>query len=316
MNTTHTEKINYVSIDVASKKIDVLINGKVSSFSNTISSVDKMLNKANKYGNNNHFILEATGGYERVTAWRLLALGEKVSIINPARVREYAKSMGQFAKTDKIDTRIIKEFAEAKKPRLSELPSENQRSLTSLTERRRQLKDIRVDENNRLNTTGEKEYCKRIKKHVAWLDKEIKDIESKLKTLIKKDEDMRIKAERMMRIKGIGITTAITILAFIPEIGTLSRQQVAALVGVAPFNHDSATIKKPRHIQGGRKHVRACLYMAALCAITHNAHLKPIYERLINDNNRCRKVALVAIMRRLIIAANSAVKNPDFALAV
>ena len=175
---------------------------------------------------------------------------------------------------------------------------------------------MRTAETNRLETAADPSFLKLVKKHLNWIEKELKMLEKKIAETISSNAPMREKNQRIQRIKGLGKICAATLLAHIPEIGTLSRQEIAALAGLAPYNRDSGTTCKRRHIHGGRKRLRACLYMAAVCAIQHNPVMKEFYIRLVEDNHRPKKVALTAVMRKLIIAANSAVKNPDFLVVV
>lgn len=305
------EKV-YCGVDVSKHHLDVMFKGRPSRFDNTVKGVESMMTRIGEA----HYVLESTGGYERMAAWLLMDAGAEVSIVNPARVRYYAMSMGQLAKTDPIDARIIGEFAQVAQPAPSEKPSKNQRLLTSLVDRRQQLKDMKTAETNRLETAADPEFVKMVKKHLRWINKELEMLEKKIAQTIDSEESMKEKAQRIRCIKGLGKVCAATLLAHIPEIGTLSRQEAAALAGLAPYNRDSGASSKRRHIHGGRKRIRACLYMAAVCAIQHNPVMKQFYDRLVNENHRPKKVALTAVMRKLVIAANSAVKNPDFGVVV
>ena len=308
MNTT--EKI-YCGVDVSKHHLDVIVNGRPDRFDNTIKGIESMKARVG----NVHYVFESTGGYERLAAWLLMDAGADVSIVNPSRVRMFAMSVGKFAKTDPIDAGVIAHFAEVTSPEPSEKPSASQRLLTSLVDRRQQLKGMQTTEANRLETAGEPEFRKMIQKHLRWLQKEIEAVEIRIEQALDSNATMKQKAEQIQRIKGLGKVCAVTLLAHIPEIGELSRQEMAALAGLAPYNRGSGTTSKRRHIQGGRKRIRACLYMAAVCAIQHNPVMKQFYNRLVNENHRPKKVALTAVMRKLAIAANSVVKNPDFIVA-
>ncbi len=302
----------YCGIDVSKDHLDARIRGKTVRFSNSVKGAGLIMDRAGEV----HFIFESTGGYERMAAWMMMAEGKKVSIVNPGRVRHFALSMGQLAKTDSIDARIITEFAEKVKPVPAQKPSKRQRTLTALVDRRQQLVDIRTAETNRLDTAGDPIYRKLISRHVKWLKKEISHIEEEIDVTIAEDAEMTTKVQSIQRIKGLGKVCTSTLLAHLPEIGTISRQEIAALAGVAPYNRDSGKTSFRRHICGGRKRLRACLYMAAVSAIRHNEHMKKFYTRLVEENHRPPKVALVAVMRKLLIAANSAAKNPEFILVV
>lgn len=298
----------YCGVDVSKLHLDVMIKGRPDRFDNTVKGVESMKMRLG----NVHYVFESTGGYERLAAWLLMDAGAEVSIVNPSRVRMFAMSVGKLAKTDPIDAGVIEHFAEVTHPAPSEKPSSAQRQLTSLVDRRQQLKEMHTAETNRLETAGDPEYRKMIQKHLRWLKREIEAIEKRIEQTLESDTAMKTKAEQIQRIKGLGKICAATLLAHIPEIGELSRQEVAALAGLAPYNRDSGASSKRRHIQGGRKRIRACLYMAAVCAIQHNPVMKEFYNHLVNENHRPKKVALTAVMRKLVIAANSAVKNPDF----
>jgi len=298
----------YCGVDVSKRYLDAFIAGQTVRFENTAKGAKELMNRAGDV----HYVFESTGGYERTASWLLLAEGNTVSVVNPGRVREYAKSMGQLAKTDRIDARMITEYAAVAAPKPAELPSVEQRKLNVLVERRQQLITMQVAENNRLDTAGEPALQKMIQKHLSWLKKQVEKLDQDIEQLIHDHREMSEKAKRIQSIKGLGKVCAATLLAHLPEIGTLSRREIAALAGLAPYNRDSGSFRGQRHICGGRKRLRACLYMAAVCAIRSNPHMKSFYTRLVVDNHRPKKVALTAIMRKLLIAANSAVKNPDF----
>jgi len=305
------EKKIYCGIDVSKKHLDAFIDGQSVRYDNTLKGIRCL---AQRVGDR-HCVFESTGGYERLAAWTLLAGGKTVSIVNPGRVRDYAKSMGQLAKTDLIDAQMITRYAEAASPKANELPPEDQRTLSVLVDRRQQLIDMSLAESNRLETAGELTLRRLIEKHLKWLRKQLTEVEEQVAQLIKNNPEMAEKAGRIRSIKGLGPICAVTLLGHLPELGTLSRQEAAALAGLAPYNRDSGAFRGRRHICGGRKRLRACLYMAAVCAVQHNPVMKELYTRLVEENHRPKKVALTAVMRKLLIAANSAVKNPDFLVA-
>ncbi len=305
------EKV-YCGVDVSKKTLDARIKGKTVGFPNTVKGVKSLMARAGDV----HFIFESTGGYERMAAWMIMAKGKRASIVNPARVRHFALSMGQFAKTDRIDARIITEFAEQAKPEPAKKPSKQQRTLTARVDRRQQLTGILTAETNRLDTLGDPISRKLVNKHVKWIQKQIRTLEANIEQSIKEYPEMKTKAEAIQKIKGLGKVCSSTLLAHIPEIGSISRQEITALAGLAPYNKDSGTTCFKRHIHGGRKRIRQCLYMASVCAIRHNPLMKTYYTHLTEKNHRPHKVALVAVMRKLLIAANSSVKNPNFIVAV
>ncbi len=302
----------YCGVDVSKHHLDVLHKGRPVQFENTAKGVKSLIALMGKM----HYVLESTGGYERMAAWLLMDAGMEVSIVNPSRVRHYALSMGQLAKTDPIDAGMITAFARERHPDPSKKPSRQQRELTALVDRRQQLTDMHTMEANRLETAAGPEFLEMVKKHLRWIEKQLEAIEKKIAETVRADKTMEAKARCIRSIKGLGAVCTATLLAHLPEIGTLSRQEVAALTGLAPYNRDSGTSSKRRHICGGRRRLRACLYMGAMSAIKYNPQMKEFYNRLTKENHRPKKVALTAVMRKLVIAANSAVKNPDFCIVV
>lgn len=301
---------HYCGIDVSKKKLDAHFRGKVKQYDNTIKGIEKLIASTKEA----HYILESTGGYERLAAWYLMERDYDVSIVNPKRVRDYAKSTGQFAKTDKLDAQAICQYAQIAHPRKSLLPPASYRHLCVLIDRRLQLINMRVAEQNRLDMQTDDFMTERIKKHIDQLNQQTALIEEELQLLWVNDQSLSNKITAMTKICGISIITALTILAHLPEIGHLNKQEAAALAGLAPYNRDSGGFRGKRYIYGGRSKVRNALYMPAVCAITHNPHLKTFYQRLVNKNHCPSKVALTAVMRKMIVALNSALKNPDFIL--
>lgn len=302
---------HYCGIDVSKKKLDIYFKGKVKQYDNTIKGIEKLA----AWATDAHYVLESTGGYERMAAWYLMEKDQDVSIINPKRVRDYAKSTGQFAKTDKIDAKMIYQYAESINPRKSLLPPASYRRLCALIDRRLQLINIRVAELNRLDMSTDDFMIKLIEENLDQLNQQIALIEEQLKILWVDDQNLSNKISAMTKICGISIITALTILAHLPEIGHLNKQEAAALAGLAPYNRDSGGFSGKRFIYGRRAKIRTALYMPAVCAITHNPHLKIFYQRLVNENHCPSKVALTAVMRKMIVALNSSLKNPDFILA-
>jgi len=307
----NNEDIIHCGIDVSKKNLDAFVGNKVKRYDNTIKGVKQLI----KDVGNVHYIFESTGGYERLAAWYLLDNSHIVSVVNPKRVRDHARSKGLLAKTDSIDARVITSYADQNELRLTQKPSPEQLKLTALVGRRHQLSEIIKQENNRLELTFDKCCIKSIRKIVRTLEKEQEKVEADILTIIKESYEFSEKAKVIQSICGLGYTCAITLLAYFPEIGTVSRREAAALAGLAPYNKDSGNFKGIRKIFGGRSKLRAALYMGAMSAKTYNPILREVYNRLVDENHRPGKVALVAVMRKLVIAANSAVKNSDFMLA-
>jgi len=297
-----------IGIDISKKKLDISFSdNKTTSYSNDLSGFKQLLKQITDK-DLTRVAMEATGGYERPLVQFLQEKGIAVSVVNAKRVRDYAKALGKLAKTDKIDSHIIRLFAEAIHPNVTEQLSESQQSLDSLTSRRSQLVKQRAIEKQHIETVTNKETKRSINRTLKFLDKEIGVIEEKINKLIDLDGDLKEKVNRLTTIKGIGPVVAVTIVSDIPELGALSNKEISALVGVAPFCRDSGTMRGKRTIWGGRSQVRSVLYMATLSAVKYNPAIKVFYDRLVN-NGKPKKTALVACMRKLIIIANSMIRN-------
>jgi len=253
-------------------------------------------------------VLEATGGYERDLAAGLFDAGHLVSIVNPRQCRDFAKAIGQLAKTDRVDARILALFAEKVRPRLSEQATEKQAELDELVTRRRQLILFQSAETVRQEKARHKKTISGLKKHLEWLEKQIKELNEAIAKLIESDDDWRARAEIVASTPGIGLATAATLIAELPELGKLNRSEIAALVGVAPFNHDSGKFQGQRHIRGGRKSVRTGMYMATMAAMRWNPHINSFALRL-EAKGKPFKVRLIACMRKLLSILNVMVRD-------
>jgi transposase len=251
-------------------------------------------------------VVEATGGLEAALVGEV-AVAVPVAVVNPRQVRDFAKATGQLAKTDQLDAQVLARFAEAVRPEPRPLKDAETRHLAALVSRRRQLRDMIVAENNRLGTALPPLH-KGIEKHIDWMRRELRLLEKDLDTTIKSSSIWREKEDLMRGVKGVGPVSAATMLAEVPELGTLNRKQIAALVGVAPLNHDSGTHRGKRSVWGGRASARAVLYMATLSAVRYNATLKAFYDRLV-AHGKPKKVALVATMRKLLTILNAIVRT-------
>ena len=252
-------------------------------------------------------VLEATGGYETTLVYSLAAAKLNIVVVNPRLVRDFAKSLGQLAKTDSIDAAVLARYAEAVRPEIRPLPDKQALQLKALLARRKQIIDMMVAEKYRTQTTDVK-VCKRIDTHISWLEKELKSIDQDLKDNIQKSPLWKQKEELLRSVPGVGKVLSSTLIASLPELGSLNRKQIAALVGVAPLNRDSGKLKGKRIIWGGRAPVRAALYMATLASIRFNHKINVFYTRLVT-NGKPKKVALTACMRKLLITLNAMVKN-------
>jgi len=253
-------------------------------------------------------VLESTGGYERRLVAELVAAGHRVAVVNPRRVRDFAKALGQLAKTDSIDAHVLALFGDRMQPRESEKSSEKQQELQQLVVRRRQLVVLRTAESNRFEQTTSKFALKGIRQVLALLDKQRAKLDAEIARLIEADDDWKAKDEILQSVPGIGPGTSATLLAELPELGRINRQRVAALVGLAPFNSESSTIKGRRTIKGGRRSVRCALYMAAISARRCNPVFQRFAKRLEQSGKRF-KVVITACMRKLLVTLNTMIQK-------
>jgi transposase len=252
-------------------------------------------------------VVEASGGLEALLVAELAVAGLPVAVVNPRRVREFAKALGLLAKTDRIDARVLARFAAAIQPPLSHLPSQAEQRLAERVTRRRQVVEMRTAEHNRLGGAPAR-VQERIHKHLAWLDEELAALNADIHDFIAQHPHWQDNADRLDSVPGIGPVTASTLLADLPELGQLSNKRIVARVGVAPFNPDSGRRRGKRHIRGGRTAVRNVLYMATLSATRFNPVIQAFYERLLRAGKE-KKVALVACMRKLLTILNAMIRH-------
>lgn len=253
-------------------------------------------------------VMEATGGYEGPCAASLAVAGVQVAVVNPRHVRDFAKATGKIAKTDALDAAVLAHFAEAVRPEVRPLDDEQTQELSEIVGRRRQLVDMITAETNRMHTCRTQTVRTQIRSHVSWLKKQLHDIDRDLDDQIKKTPLWREKDEQLQSVPGVGPVLVRTLLADLPELGTLDSKQIASLVGVAPMNRDSGTMRGKRTTWGGRASVRRVLYMAAVSASKCNPVLRAVYERFIAAG-KAKKVALVACMRKLLITLNAMTRD-------
>lgn len=252
-------------------------------------------------------VLEATGGFELAVTAALAAAQQPVVVVNPRQVRDFAKATGQLAKTDALDAAILAQFAEVVRPALRPVPEATTQALAAVLARRRQLVAMRTAESNRLGTALPP-VRKGIRAHLAWLDRQLAQLDEDLTRAIRESPVWREKDDLLQSAPGVGPVLARTLLAALPELGTLTRQQIAALVGVAPLNRDSGTWRGRRRVWGGRAQVRAALYMSALVATRFNPVVRAFYQRLCAAG-KAKKVALTACMRKLLTILNAMLKH-------
>lgn len=252
-------------------------------------------------------VLEATGGWEAALAGELCAAGVAVAVVNPKRVRDFARAAGVLAKTDRLDAGVLALFGQRIQPQVRPLADEMQQEITELVDRRAQLVAMRAQEKNRL-TTVKPVARKSVQEHIDWLDRRIKLIEGDLDTRLKDSPVYKVRYDLLDSIPGVGRVTIGTLLGRLPELGSLDRKTLAALVGVAPFSDDSGKRRGQRYVQGGRADVRCVLYMAALSATRCNPAIKALFQRL-RAQGKPFKVALTACMRKLLIIMNAILKS-------
>jgi transposase len=252
-------------------------------------------------------VLEATGGLALPLSGALVAAGLPVVVATPRQVRDFAKATGKLAKTDPLDAQILAHFADVIRPVPRPLPNEQMQALAALLARRRQLIEMLTAEKNRLGSAPHLMH-KRLHAHITWLEREVTQAERALAHAIHESPIWREKDDLLRTVPGVGPGLARTLIVDLPELGTLSRKQMAALVGVAPLNRDSGTLRGKRTVWGGRAHVRAALYMAALVGARCNPVIRSFYQRLC-DAGKAKKVALTACMRKLLTILNAMMKH-------
>ena len=310
MSPTQNPVAGHVGIDVSKERLDVhlLPEGEVFDVANDPEGIDALVERLLQGGvRPDLVVLEATGRYERPAATAIAAAGIAVAVVNPRQARDFAKATGRLAKTDKIDAQILARFAAAIEPPPSILPDEEAQHLQAILTRRRQLLLMLTAEKNRLLMAPEA-VAKRIRAHLKWLEKEIERTDQELDEAVQESEVWRCNEELLRSVPGVGPVLARTLLAELPELGTITHKRLSSLVGVAPFNRDSGKSWGKREVWGGRAPVRAALYMGALVATRHNPILKEFYERLL-EAGKPKKVALVACMRKLLSILNAMMRD-------
>lgn len=300
----------FVGVDVSKATLDfALADGKSSvSIENTEKQIVRKLIGAITDRPSTIVVLEATGGYEDRLVSLLHQHDIAVAVVNPRRVRDFAKGIGIDAKTDPIDARAIALYGQVVKPAAQMARSEEDKKLKALVERRRQLLDLIGRERNRLQQTADREVQDYIRQSLETLQKQVETIDQRLKKCVKANTENARKVEIIESVKGLGPVTVSTFLAELPELGELNRGQIAKLVGVAPMNRDSGQSSGRRRTIGGRSYVRRVLYMATLAATRFNPRIKAFYQRLLRQG-KAKKVALTAAMRKLLTILNTLVKN-------
>jgi transposase len=300
----------YIGIDVSKANLDVYVLPwkKFMQFKNDAKGISKLVKKLHSLAPS-IVAMEATGGYEQLLAQSLSISELPVAIMNPRQIRDFAKSRGILAKTDRLDAETIALFAEERKLTANFVYNEDQQQLAERNARRRQLIEMITMEKNRLDKVS-KEGKKSIQRIIKVLEKELAAINEMIAFAIENDTEYSHKNTLLKSIKGVGPIVAAGLITDLPELGQLKAKQISALAGLAPFNKDSGAMRGKRMISGGRASVRSILYMATLVATRHNAQIKKFYERLCNSGKK-KKVALTACMHKLLIIMNAMIKNNE-----
>ena len=316
-NTPQTMNQNipavYAGLDIAKASLQLHFQGKSSDLPNTTSGHTHLVQRLAAVPGV-QVVCEATGGYERAVVAALHAAAIPVSVINPARVRQFARASGKLAKTDPIDAAMLTAFGQALAPEPTAPRTATEIKLAALISRRAQLLELQVAERQRADTCTEPALAKLFTAWLAQMEKQIGKVEALIEELLAEQTTLANHVERLDEITGVGRLTAVMVLAAMPELGQLNRRQAAALAGLCPDNRDCGQWAGKRCIGGGRADVRRALYMAAVSASQSNKLLKPFYDRLIAAGKPA-KVALTAGMRKLIVLMNHLLKNPTFSLA-
>jgi len=298
----------YVGIDVGKTWLDVALWGSeaVWRVSNDDEGVAKILARVTAL-EPQLIAVEASGGYEQLLVQSLLLNSLPVAVVNPTRVRALSKATGKLAKTDVIDARLIAEYAFKIRPEALAPKKAHEIRLKALVTRREQLVQMRTVEQNRLGTAQNSVQAD-IRTHIEWLSARIQEFEAQIKELVDSLPEWREQAKRLDSIPGVGMITAVTVLAEMPELGQLDRQKIASLAGLAPFNRDSGQQRGKRRIFGGRKGIRRVLYMACLSATKYNPVIRSLFERLIKKG-KVFKVAITACMRKMLTIMNAMTRD-------
>jgi len=288
-------KTVWVGIDVAKPFVDVAVFG-VSAVKKVDRNEQALREWAAGLPASAHLVMEATGGLEAIVAAIGRERGLVVSVVNPRQVRDYAKAIGQLAKTDRLDAKVIASFGHHLQPGPTMAKSKEIEELQELIDRRRQLIDQRTAEKNRVHT-AKKTLKASVHRHIRWIDEEVASLEESIEEHVRASEEL-----------SVGLITALTLVVHVPELGAINRKQVAALVGLAPWANESSSMRGRRTIWGGRRQARSMLFLAAMSAARHNPPMKAFYDRLV-ASGKGKKLALIAVARRLATILNAVVRD-------
>jgi transposase len=304
----------YIGVDVSKDTLEVFIPGrKVTTHLNNKDAIKDLVRTLNNLGSPVHVVCEATGIYEKAMVTALWDANLPVSVVNPRRPHAFAQCRGRMAKTDPIDARNLSEYGQFNKPEPSKRPDAQQQTLAQLLDYRNHLIETRKRLNQQMEYLDDPLCRKQGKQLLALLDKQMEKTEAQAHKLVAANAEMKEKAERMSRIRGVAALTAAHMLAYLPELGTLNRREIASLAGLAPRNHDSGKILGKRFIGGGRHKVRKALFMTTVSFCQFDSMAKAMKQALI-DKGKPWKVAITAMMRHLLILLNEILKSPNFVL--
>lgn len=301
----------YVGVDVS--KASLQVDGQSALVPNSPAGVRSLLRRL-KGRESRMICCEATGGYEQTLVTGLMAAGIPVAVLNPRQVREFAKSKGILAKTDKIDAHVLTLFGQQNRPRPMQAQPDWIQEVRALLIRRGEVIQMRKQEKSRLDPKPSAPIRRHLQSHIRYLDRQGQALTDQLKQMVCAEEMLADRVDRLTQVQAIGLISALYLIAFIPELGHITDNQAAALTGLAPFNKDSGLMKGKRSTQGGRARVRHALYMPAVCASRSNPVLSRFYRKLI-ERGKPPKVALTAIMRRLVVLANRLCADPSFQIS-
>lgn len=300
--------MSYVGVYVSKASLDIHIRpeGMQWQTRNDAEGIVGMLSRLQSF-QVDLVVMEATGGREQETANLLVAAGYRLAVVNPRQIKDFGKSTGKLAKSDKLDASVIAHYAEAIKPAIQHVVDKQGKALQELGRRRKQLVEMITAEKNRSGTAKSK-VLESIHAHIAWLKKELNEIDDELEDEIKKHPEWREKDEILRSVPGVGPVTSIVLISSMPELGKVNRKEIAALAGLAPYNRDSGRMQGKRVVWGGRADVRSVLYMATLSAIRFNPKIKSFFERLTREG-KAFKVAMRACSRKLLTILNKMIHD-------
>jgi transposase len=305
--------VTYIGADVAKLSVAFQLLDQSWSLANTAQDHAVLIARLRSLTGPAHVVCEATGGYERALVCALHQAGIAVTVLNPRQARDFARACGHLAKTDGIDAQVLAEYGAKLHPQAEPVPAPGEEAFAEMVQARRDLVGLLTAEAGRRDHTTLPALRKLAEARQRQLEKQLAKLDVLLDAHVAANTKLAAKAERLSAVAGVGRVTVLTVLALMPELGTIEDPKAAALAGVAPINHDSGQYRGQRHIAGGRSAVRRVLYMAALSASQHNPILGAIYQRH-RKNGKPHKVALTALMRKLIVLLNRLLRNPDFVL--